>query len=169
MANRRIMKKQRKNTQVHEIDMKVKGLVNQIDELSSQMAEQTEILGLFYGEYQEMKKMNEKKYLMKFIRMREDLRKDIIRLHRQGYSDSDEAILYLKIYADTCTDILEENGVEILSCKKGDKFQREIQKPLKSEQVANPEKHNTIVEVYGNGYKWKGIMLQKMNVAVGIY
>lgn len=169
MANRRIMKKQRKNAEMFDAGRKMEELGVQMNELGRQVAEQTEILGLFYGEYQEMKKMNEKKHLMKIIRMREDLRKDIIRLYRKGHTDSDEVILYLKIYADTCTDILEENGVEILSCKKGEKFQREIQKPLKSEQVTDPEKHNTIVEVYGNGYKWRGIMLQKMDVAVGIY
>ena len=161
MANKRIMKKYKKYAEMY-------GAGRKMDDLSSQMAEQSEILRLFYEEYQEMKKMNEKKHLMKIIRMREDLRKDIVRLHRKGYTDRDEVVMYLRIYADTCTDILEENGVEILSCKKGEKFQREFQKPLKSERVMDPEKHNTIVEVYGNGYKWRGIVLQKIDVAVGL-
>ena len=73
------------------------------------------------------------------------------------------------MYVNEYTDMLEERGVEIVECQVEETFDPEIQKPIERINVGRAEYDNVICKVYSSGYRWHGLVLKKIDVAVGIY
>ena len=61
--------------------------------------------------------------------------------------------------------ILNGLGVEIFG-EEGEEFDPKIHKIVSKIEVEEEEKHATIAEVVNSGYKWRGMVLQKMEVVV---
>lgn len=139
-----------------------------LEMLGQQMAKQQDILNMYYKEYQILKQNNEKQYLLTYIRMRESMLKDMEKYKARGLSSSYGCCL-LKMYVNEYTDLLEDKGVEILECKVNDRFDPEIEKPIKRVDVERQEDHDLVREVYSCGYRWNGFLLKKIDVAVGIF
>lgn len=80
MPNHRISKKQMQKNyirQFNEMKCCIKHQEEMMNGLFEQMDRQKEILNLYYKEYQEMKRRQEKQYLMTYIRM--------LGIHAEGY------------------------------------------------------------------------------------
>ena len=137
-------------------------------EILEQFRDQQEILDLYYKTYLEMKKQNQKKYLLTYIRMRDEMEKDIGRMKEQGGTNEETSRL-LGIYIEEYNTLPEDNGVEILTCRENEEFVPKLQKPLKRVDVCSADLNNKVVQVYGHGYMWNGIVLKKTEVAVGVY
>jgi len=157
MANKRTWKK-KNNIAVH----------TSLQQFHTSLDRVEDVIRLFYGEYQEMKKNQEKKYLLQFIRMREEMVRDMVRLKKNGIGDK-EVIHYLNIYAEELADVLEDHGVEIIVCKEGEMFDSSIMKPIMRVDTDIVEANNRVAEVCSFAYRWKGMMLKKMDVAVYVY
>lgn len=136
--------------------------------LSEAFDEQQEILQLYYKTYQEMKRQNQQKYLMGYIRMRDDMLKDVERMKASECVDENTLRLFA-MYIDELDALLEDNGVEILNCCENEEYNPEIQKPLERIDTERAELNNKVVRVFGCGYRWNGIILKKAYVAVGVY
>lgn len=215
MSNKRVVKKVQNKAMVpmvHDIRNKVEYQGELLDDIKGLTVKHDEILKLYYKEYLEMKKQNEKKHLMSYIRMREDLMKDLERLQqklttrkeelaqfdsqmskcihalrvrgmeniaqiileetralRKIIEADNEQVKLLEMYIDQYTTILEDNGIEIISCNVKDEFQPEIARPVSKVDVKYPEMHNKIFRVYGDAYKWNDIVIKKVDVIVCIY
>lgn len=151
------------------------GIVERMDiheqvtrDIQEQLLEQKVILKLYYDTYLEMKKRNQKKYLLTYIRMRDEMLKDIERMKLRGKVNEDTFRL-LSIYIEEYNTLLQDNGVEILVCRENDEFEPEFQKPIKRVDVNYAELDNKVVRVYEHGYMWEEIVLKKIQVAVGVY
>ena len=70
-----------------------------IKELENKINNQQEILEMYYTAYQEMKRQNQKKYLMSYIRLRDDISKDIERI-KENKKFNEEVIDLLGIYIE---------------------------------------------------------------------
>lgn len=154
--------------QINDIKCEIKHQEEMLEKLIVGITKQQEILELYYKEYQQLKRRDEKQYLMTFIRMRESMMKDIVRYEQNCQTDAEEYRV-LKIYIDEYTDTLEEYGVEIVDCSVGEYFNPEIQKPIKRVRVAKEDDDNIIFKVFGSGYQWNGMILKKIEVSVGVY
>lgn len=137
-----------------------------IKELENKINNQQEILEMYYTAYQEMKRQNQKKYLMSYIRLRDDISKDIERI-KENKKFNEEVIDLLGIYIEDLNILLEDNGVEILECCEGEVFDPEIQKPLEKIKTKRKEFDNKVIRVFSCGYRWKGIILKKIYVSIG--
>ena len=137
-----------------------------IKELGNKINNQQEILEMYYTAYQEMKRQNQKKYLMSYIRLRDDISKDIERI-KENKKFEEEVIDILDIYREDLSILLEDNGVEILECCEGEVFDPEIQKPLEKIKTKRKEFDNKVIRVFSCGYRWKGIILKKIYVSIG--
>ena len=87
MPNHRITKKHmRKNYihQFHEMKRCMERQEEMMNELIEQLNRQKEILNLYYKEYQELKRHQEKQYLMTYIRMRESMLRDMKFMNRDN-------------------------------------------------------------------------------------
>lgn len=160
MANRRIESKRKKN----QLGMILEQLSCKMDELGKGLEKQGKIMEILYKDHQDKKEKEKEAYLKHCIAVREDMLKDITRLRN---TNNLEALKLMNIYAEEYEQYLRFQGVEILTCKPGDDFDSEIAKPIYKDKV-QPKYHNKVTRVYGNGYKWKGIMLKKIFVSVGI-
>lgn len=215
MKNKRVVKKVQNKAMlpmIHDIRNKVEFQGEVLDDIKGLTENHDEILKLYYKEYLELKRQNEKKHLMSYIRMREDLMKDLkrmqqkltnrkeelahfdsqmskyihalrvrgmdniaqaileeIRMLRKELESDNEQIELLEIYLDQYTTILEDNGIEIISCNVKDEFHPEIAKPVSKVEVKYPEMHNKIFKLYGDAYKWNGVVIKKADVIVCIY
>lgn len=173
---RRIAKKRREKTRGEsKAVLQLVRLLNKMDAQGEAMGKildcfdtHQEILERYYQEYQELKRQNQKKYLMGYIRMRDDMLKDVERMKETGYIN-ENMLRLLGGYIDTLTMILEDNGVDIFGCYLNDEYDPELQKPLEKVDVCQKELDNKIVKVFGCGYRWHGMILKKVNVSVGIY
>lgn len=161
---RRIMKKKDGRKTVFQLNR----LEDMMGKILNSFDTQQEILGCYYKEYQELKRQNQKKYLMGYIRLRDDMLKDVERMKESGKINEDMLGL-LGGYIDDLTTVLEDNGVDIFCCCTNDEYDPELQKPLERVEVCQEELGNRIVKVFGCGYRWHGMILKKVNVSVGIY
>lgn len=171
MSNDRMNKKLMQRNYINQVNDIKRCMVHQeemLEELISQVMRQQEILGLYYKEYQQLKRHNEKQYLMTFIRMRESMLKDMAR-YEQNHQTNTTGYKLLNMYVNEYTDILEDHGVEIVDCSETEFFDPEIQKPIERISVVKEEYDNKICKVYSSGYRWNGIILKKIDVAVGVY
>lgn len=171
MPNHRITKKHmRKNYihQFHEMKWCMERQEEMMNELIEQLNRQKEILNLYYKEYQELKRHQEKQYLMTYIRMRESMLRDM-EIYEQRQQTHTQGYRLLSMYVNEYTDMLEERGVEIVECQVEEIFDPEIQKPIERINVGRAEDDNVICKVYSSGYRWHGLVLKKIDVAVGIY
>lgn len=107
------------------------------------------VLSQYYGSYLEMQKNTEKKYLNQLISIREMLERD-----------------NLETYVHEVTNILENNGVEILEYEQLDMFDSNTMEPLKRIDVPDQRYHNRIYKIYRSGYMWNGKVLRKAKVDV---
>lgn len=168
---RQTMKKRSERRAVSQMN----GLLEKLDTQEEMMDKildcfdtQQEILERFYQEYQELKRMSQKQYLMGYIRLRDDMLKDVDRMKESGNID-ENMLKLLGGYIDTLTMVLEDNEVDIFCCCANDEYDPELQKPLEKVHVCREELGNRIVKVFGCGYRWHGMILKKVNVSVGIY
>lgn len=171
MPNNRINKKRMQRAGMNQLYEMKRCMMEQgemLKELTAQVARQQEILGLYYKEYQELKRHNEKSYLMTYIRMRESMLKDMA-FYEQRQQTNTTGYKLLSMYVNEYTDMLEDQGVEIVDCSESEPFDPEIQKPIKRVDVSCEEDDHVVCEVYSSGYRWKGVILKKIDVAVGIY
>lgn len=171
MQNKRVQKKSWKKSS----EVMMSGILERMDrqervlgDIVKKFEDQQEILGLYYKTYQEMKMQNQKKYLLTYIRMRDAMLKDIDCMKARG-SVNEEMFRLLSIYIEEYNILLQDNGVEILSCRENEEFKPDIEKPLKRVSVHYADLDNKVVQVYGYGYKWNGIVLKKIQVAIGVY
>ena len=137
----------------------------QLDDVIDQLAVNHQIMELFYEEYQSMKRRQGTAHLMNYIRLREELLKDLrrIRKHRCSYK---EIFSLFGMYINELSAILEDQGVEILRAYRGTKFDPETQKPIEKIETDKKELEDTVRKVFGDGYRWNGMMLKKTDVAV---
>lgn len=171
MSNSRVQKKHLQRNyknQFNEIKRCMAQQEEMLNALTAQVTKQQEILSLYYNEYQEMKRHNEKQYLMTYIRMRESMLKDMA-LYEQKHQTNTMGYQLLSMYVNEYTEILEDHGVEIVECIEEECFNPEIQKPIERVDVSRKEYDNLVCKVYSSGYLWNGIVLKKIDVAVGIY
>ena len=171
MSNNRIIKKQMQRNyrnQYIEMNRCMARQEEMLTDITKKLAQQQEILGLFYEEYQELKKRSEKQYLMSYIRMRESMLKDMSYYVQRNQTNT-QGYKLLSMYVNEYTELLEDHGVEILDCKPHEYFNPETQKPIERVGVVREEYQDLICRVYGSGYRWNGIMLKKIDVAVGVY
>lgn len=171
MPNHRISKKQMQKNyirQFNEMKCCIKHQEEMMNGLFEQMDRQKEILNLYYKEYQEMKRRQEKQYLMTYIRMRESMLRDM-EVYEQRQQTHTQGYRLLSMYVNEYTDMLEERGVEIVECQTEEAFNPEIQKPIERIRVDREEYDNMVCKVYSSGYRWHGFVLKKIDVAVGIY
>lgn len=163
MANKRIRNKKAKK-QLFPVLEQIAEYLEQIDEVIARLKRQEKIMDFLYMEHLNKKDEELKEYLKHCINVREDLLKDLARARNEN---NEEMVKVLSIYAEEYAQYLRFKGVEILTCRPGQKFDPEVEKPIYREQVA-PQFHNKVMKVYGNGYRWKGCMLKKIFVSVGI-
>lgn len=174
MANYRIRKKRSQRIQ-KQCSKEIFDLKNCMDvqsellrNMSEQLKQQQEILSLYYREYQELKKRNEKQHLMIYIRMRDSMLKDMA-LYQERNQTNTRGYQLLDMYVNEYTEILEDMGVEIMDNVISAVFNPEYQKPVERIDVYDRRYHDVVCKVFSAGYRWNGIMLKKMNVSVGIY
>ena len=160
MANRRIEHKRKKK----QAGIILEQLPEKIDFIEKGLEKQGKIMEILYKDHLNKKEEEKEKYLKHCISVREDMLKDIARLRNDNNL---EALKLMNIYADEYEQYLRFQGVEILTCKPGDDFDPEIEKPIYKDKV-HPRYHNKVTRVYGNGYRWKEVMLKKIFVSVGI-
>lgn len=129
---------------------------------------QQEILRLYYKTFQEMKQQNQRKYLMGYIHMRDNMLKDVERI-AEGECVDENTLRLLTTYIEELDELLEDNGVEILHCCENDEYDPETQKPLERVDIKQAELDNKVIRVFGCGYRWNEIVLKKAYVAVGVY
>ncbi len=168
---KRIMKKKNERRAVFQLNRlfeKMDAQEEMMEKIMDSFDNQQEILGCYYKEYQELKRRNQKKYLMDYIRLRDDMLKDVDRMKESGNINEDMLGL-LGGYIDALTTVLEDNEVDIYYCCTNDEYDPELQKPLERVDVCQEELGNRIVKVFGCGYRWHGMILKKVNVSVGIY
>ena len=168
---RRIVKKKNEKKAVFQLNRlfeKMDAQGDMMDKILDSFDTQQEILERYYQEYQELKRKNQKQYLMGYIRLRDDMLKDVDRMKESGNID-ENMLRLLGGYIDTLTMVLEDNGVDIYCCYANDEYDTELQKPLEKVHVCREELGNRIVKVFGCGYRWHGMILKKVNVSVGIY
>lgn len=147
-------------------------MLNEMKEMMNQqqsaMEQQQEIMSLFYQEYQSLKRRQGKQQLMNYIRMRDSMLKDIA-YYENHFLGGDSISKLLRDYVNTLTEILEDQSVEILTSRRGEEFDPETQKPIERVQASQAEYNNVVYKVFNCGYRWNGIMLKKMDVAVCVY
>lgn len=171
MANKRCVKKRNKKAtvvQAGEICDRLMEQMVMLNGIADKIEKQDEVIRFFYEEYQELKRRNEKRFLMACIRMREAFKKEIFQLSNKEPVNWD-AIEVIKVHLDECTAFLEENGVEITVCGLNEVFNKEMERPISRDDVDDPELNNRITRIYSDGYNWHGGMLKKIEVAVGVY
>lgn len=134
-------------------------------DISQQLSTQQEIMNLFYREYQSMKKRQGKAQLMNYIRMRDSMLKDMAMYESRQQTNANGYRL-LSMYVNELDEILEELSVDILYGNPGMIFDPETQKPIERVPVFSPERSNLVCKVFNCGYRWDGIILKKMDVAV---
>lgn len=137
-------------------------------DISQQLNTQQEIMNLFYREYQSLKKRQGKEQLMNYIRMRDSMLKDMT-MYETRHQTNVNGYRLLSMYVNELDEILEDLSVEILYGNPGMAFNAETQKPIERIQVFRPEENNLVCKVFNCGYRWDGIMLKKMDVAVCVY
>ena len=138
-------------------------------DISQQLSTQKEIMNLFYGEYQSMKKRQGKAQLMNYIRMRDSMLKDMAMYEAKHGGSNANGYKLLSMYVDELDEILEDLSVDILYSKPGMVFDPETQKPIERVIVCRPEENNLVCKVFSCGYRWDGIVVKKMDVAVCVY
>mgnify|MGYP001623012262 FL=1 len=153
---------------IQKLIKRMKSQEEMIKKLVDKINDQQEILKLYYTTYQEMKRQNQKKYLLGYIRMRDNILKDIEEVKRSDNSN-EEIIDLLELYINDLDVLLEDNEVEILNGCVGEMFDPKIQKPLERVKTEQRELDNKIVHVFGCGYQWRGMILKKIYVSVGDY
>lgn len=171
MVNSKISEKHVQRYYMNKLNEMRKCIAHQeetIKELAEQIGKQQEILGLYYKEYQELKKQNEKQYLMTYIRMRESMLKDMAK-YKQNNQTNTTGYQLLSMYVNEFTEMLEDHGVEIIDCSEAELFDPIIQKPIERIAVSREEYNNVVCKVFSSGYRWNGIVLKKIDVAVGIF
>lgn len=136
--------------------------------ISQQLSTQQEIMNLFYGEYQSLKKRQGKAQLMNYIRMRDSMLKDLA-MYEARHQTNVNGYKLISMYVGELDEVLEDLSVEILYCNPGMVFNSETQKPIERVPVYRPEEDNLVCKVFNCGYRWDGIMLKKMDVAVCVY
>lgn len=153
---------------IQKFTKRIKSQEEMIKKLVDKINDQQEILKLYYTTYQEMKIQNQKKYLMGYIRIRDNILKDIEEVKKRDNSN-EEIIDLLELYINDLDVLLEDNEVEILNGCVGEKFNPKTQKPLERVKTEQRELDNKIVQVFGCGYEWRGMILKKIYVSVGGY
>ncbi len=152
-------------TILYEMKLRMKQQQSMLDNISKQMTEQREIMMLFYTEYQALKKQQSRKQLMHYIEMRDSMLKDMT-LYEEDKQTDTRGYKLLGMYVDQLTDILEDQDVEILTGSAGELFDPEIQKPIERIEATNVTDNNRVCRVFNCAYRWKGVVLKKMDVSV---
>lgn len=166
MASKRAWKKRRKQAMN---EGKYYAETSQmLGQMQGELEEMKKIYPKFYKEYMDLKEYREKKYLIQFIRLREELKDGIVKLYKKGMGN-ELGVKYLKMHYNELTDILEDYGVEIWESDEGEKFDPEIHKIVAKVETSEEKKHGMIVEVVSSGYKWRELVLKKMGVTVYCY
>ena len=89
---RRIMKKKNEKKAVFQLNRLFEKMDTQedmMDKILDSFDTQQEILERYYQEYQELKRKNQKQYLMGYIRLRDDMLKDVDRMKESGNINDD--------------------------------------------------------------------------------
>lgn len=163
MANKRTWKKRRQKALGEATSQKE--MLEVLTRMQKDLGEMKETYPKFYKEYINLKEHSEKKYILQFIRLREEIRDSVVKAYKKG-ANAEIGVKYLKMLFHTVTDILEDYGVEIWASEEGEEFDPKIHKIVSKIEVEEEEKHATIAEVVNSGYKWRGLVLQKMEVVV---
>lgn len=156
---------QEHHTILYEMKLRIKKQQSMFEDISKQLAEQREIMMLFYSEYQALKKRQSREPLMHYIEMRDSMLKDIS-LYEENRQTNARGYKLLGMYVDQLTDILEDQDVEILTSSSGEFFNPEIQRPIERVEVTNVKDNNRLYRVFNCAYRWKGVVLKKMDVSV---
>ena len=82
---------------IQKLIKRMKSQEEMIKKLVDKINDQQEMLKLYYTTYQEMKRQNQKKYLLGYIRMRDNILKDIEEVKRSDNSN-EEIIDLLEVY-----------------------------------------------------------------------
>ena len=83
--------------------------------------------------------------------------------------DKENAAKILEPYINQLEFFLEEKGVNILKAKEGDTFDSKIHEPLSRIEVECDNLHETIAEVYNEGYWIKGEPVPFQKIMVKVY
>lgn len=119
----------------------------------------------FFDEYLELKEHNEKRYILQLIHIREDLVDSIWFMEKKGFTD-EQGKKYLRMCCNTVTDMLEDHGVIIWKSEEGEKFDSNTHTIIKKVLVDDAEFHGIIAKVVKPGYKWRDLVVKKMEVEV---
>lgn len=152
----------------NEISQQLAANQEALTDITQHLSTQQEIMNLFYGEYQSLKKRQGKAQLMTYIRMRDSMLKDMA-MYESRHQTNVNGYRLLSMYVNELDEVLEDLSVEILYSNPGAEFDPETQKPIERVSVYRPEENNLVYKVFNCGYRWDGIMLKKMDVAVCVY
>ena len=137
-------------------------------EILERFRRQQETIALRSQDDRALGKKRERDLLMGHVTIHDHLFKNMASFEKRGRKDSEGYVL-LKMYADWLAEILEEAEVEILAGNPGIMFDPDFHLPTERVEAAGEEDHERVCRVNSCGYRWNGVMLKKMEVAVSIY
>ncbi len=140
----------------------------EFNQILKEFEKQHEVLANFNKEYRALKKRLGRDHLMRLIRLREDLVEDMKEYEKYNKTDL-KGYKYTEAHVEELTEILEDQGVELITGVPGMAFNKEEHVALDIIPVHRQEQNELIYKVFKCGYRWAGIPLKKMEVVVCVY
>ena len=113
--------------------------------LTEEIGRQQDILRKYSREYQQLKDRRENRYLMTYIRMRESMMEDMA-YYREHGRENTRGYSLLEMYVNEYTELLEDEGVEVLECRENTAFDPMTQKPTRRVPVSRMEFDNVVLK-----------------------